>query len=258
LIVGIVAGYLVRIGRRDALSKVALGVGAAIALSVAIGLVVALTIQELPEVIQATAEATASLVAVSVLTWMTFWMRRQSRALKGDLERGVDLAITSGGTFALVMLAFAAVVRDGVETVLFLVPIVSFEGSGITTFIGGVVGLAVAIGVGWAIFVAGRRVNLRRFFNVTGTVLIFVAAGLVAFAISELGNAGLISNGGVAFDLSGILSDTSALGSVLHGLFGYRAAPTPLELVGYLAYLVPVLGLFVLDRPLVRRPAAAA
>jgi high-affinity iron transporter len=258
LIVGIVAAYLVKIGRRDALPRIAVGVGSAIALSIAIGVAVTLAIAELPEAVQATAEGIAAIVAVAVLTWMLFWMRRQGRAMKGELEHGIDLAITEGGTFALVALAFVAVIREGVETALFLVPILSFNGTGIDTIVGGLLGLAMAIGVGWAIFIAGRRVNLRRFFTVTGTVLIFVAAGLVAFAIAEFGNAGLIANTGVAFDLGGVLPDTSPLGSILHGLFGYRSAPTPLELLGYVGYLLPVLILFVLDRPLIRRPAVAA
>jgi high-affinity iron transporter len=258
LIVGIVAAYLVKVGRRDALGRVAAGVAAAVALSIAIGVIVTLTIEELPELIQASAEAIAALAAVAVLTWMLFWMRRQGRAMKGELERGVELAITNGGTFALVTLAFVSVIREGVETALFLVPILSFNGTGVDTLVGGLIGLAVAVGFGWAIFVAGRRVNLRRFFTVTGAILIFVAAGLVAFAIHEFGEAGLYANAGTAFDLGGILSDESPLGSILHGLFGYRSAPTPLELLGYVAYLVPVLVLFVIDRPLNRRPAVAA
>jgi high-affinity iron transporter len=248
LIVGIVCAYLVKIGRRDALAKVALGVAAAVGLSGAIGIIVTLTIDELPEVIQATAEATSAVIAVAVLTWMLFWMRRQGRALKGELEHGVDLAISDGSTIALVTLAFVSVFREGIETALFLIPIVSFNGSGIDTLLGGLAGLVVAIGVGWAIFVGGRRVNLRRFFTATGTILIF----------AEFGNAGLYANGGLAFDLSGVLSEESPLGSVLHGLFGYRSAPTPLELVGYVAYLIPVLILFVLDRPLLRRRPATA
>jgi len=258
LIVGIVAAYLVKIGRRDALPKVALGVAAAIGLSVGIGVVVTLTIQRLPLLVQDGLEGLAALLAVGVLTWMLFWMRRQGRALKGELEHGVDLAITEGTTLALVGLAFVAVIREGVETVLFLIPILSFNGTGIDIVLGGVLGLAVAAGFGWAIFVAGVRVNLRRFFTVTGTVLIFVAAGLVAFAITEFGEAGLLTNAGVAFDLNAVLPDRGSLGSVLHGLFGYRSAPTPLELFGYLAYLVPVLVLFVADRPLIRRPAPPA
>jgi len=258
LIVGIVAAYLAKIGRRDALPKVALGVAAAVGLSIAIGVVVTLTIQQLPPLVQDGLEGLAALLAVGVLTWMLFWMRRQGRALKGELEHDVDLAITKNTTLALVGLAFVAVIREGVETVLFLIPILQFNGTGIDTLAGGVLGLAIAVVVGWAIFVAGVRVNLRRFFTVTGTVLIFVSAGLVAFAIAEFGDAGLITNAGTAFDLNGVLPDGGALGSVLHGLFGYRSAPTPLELLGYLAYLISVLVLFITDRPLIRRPAPPA
>jgi high-affinity iron transporter len=258
LIVGIVAAYVAKIGRRDALPKIAIGVAAAIGLSIAIGLVVTLTIERLPLVVQATAEGIAAIVAVTVLTWMLFWMRRQGRALKGELERGVDVALTEGTTIALVGLAFLAVIREGVETVLFMIPILAFNGTGFDTILGGVLGLAVAAGVGWAIFVAGVRVNLRRFFTVTGTILIFVAAGLVAYAVAEIGETGLIANTGTAFDLNGVLSDVSPVGSVLRGLFGYRSAPTPLEALGYLVYLVPVLALFVLDRPLIPRRAVAS
>jgi len=258
LIVGIIAAYLVKIGRRDALGKVATGVVAAIGLSVAIGLGITLTIEKLPLVVQETLEGLAAVLAVGVLTWMLFWMRRQGRALKGELEHGVDAALTKNSTTALVALAFLAVIREGVETVLFLIPILSFQGTGIDVLLGGIVGLAVAIGVGLAIFVAGVRVNLRRFFTATGVVLIFVAAGLVAFAIAEFGEGGLIANTGTAFDLNAVLPDRGPLGSVLSGLFGYRSAPTPLEVVGYVAYLIPVLFLFVLDRPLIRRTAVAA
>jgi high-affinity iron transporter len=258
LIVGIVAAYLVKIDRRDALPKVALGVAAAIGLSVAIGVAVTLTIQRLPTLVQDGLEGLAALLAVAVLTWMLFWMRRQGRALKGELEHDVDLAITKNTTLALVGLAFVAVIREGIETVLFLIPILQFNGTGLDTLIGGLLGLFIAAAVGWAIFFAGVRVNLRRFFTVTGAVLIFVSAGLVAFAIHEFGEAGILTNAGTAFDLNGVLPDGGALGSVLRGLFGYRSAPTPLELFGYLAYLVPVLVLFIADRPLIRRPAPPA
>jgi high-affinity iron transporter len=258
LIVGIIAAYLVKIDRRDALGKVAIGVVAAIGLSIAIGLVVTLTIERLPLVLQETLEGLAGVLAVVVLTWMLFWMRRQGRLIKGELEHGVDAALTQGSTMALVALAFLAVIREGVETVLFLIPILSFQGTGIDLVVGGVAGLAVALAFGWAIFVAGIRVNLRRFFTVTGVILIFVSAGLVAFAIHEFGEAGLIANTGVAFNLQPILPDNGPIGSVLRGLFGYRAAPTPLEVIGYFGYLIPVLSLFVIDRPLIRRPAVAA
>ena len=103
----------------------------------------------------------------------------------------------------------------------------------------------MAVAIGYAIFRMGVRIDLRRFFTFTGVVLIFVSAGLVAFAIHAFGEAGLIVNQGAVFDLNGVLPATSPLGSVLAGLFGYRAAPTPLEVIGYFGYLIPVLLLFV-------------
>jgi high-affinity iron transporter len=258
LIVGIIAAYLVKIGRRDALPKVATGVVAAVGLSIGLGLLITFTIGKLPLVVQETLEGLAAVLAVAVLTWMLFWMRRQGRAIKGELEHGVDVALSTGSTRALVGLAFLAVIREGVETVLFLIPILSFNGTGIDVVLGGVLGLLISVAVGWAIFAAGVRVNLRRFFTITGTVLIFVAAGLVAFAIAEFGEGGLIANTGVAFDLNRVLPDNGPVGSVLRGLFGYRSKPTPLEVIGYVGYLVPVLFLFVLDRPLLRRPGRPA
>jgi high-affinity iron transporter len=259
LIVGILAAYLVKIGRRDALPRVLAGVLGALGLSVAIGLAIVITIGDLPALVQDTAEGVAGLLAVAVLTWMLFWMRRQGRALKGELEHDIDVALTGGSTAALVGLAFVAVFREGIETVLFLVAVISSAGAGLPVFGGAVLGLAIAVGIGIAIFVGGVRINLRRFFTVTGTVLIFVAAGLVAFSIHEFGEAGVIPNAGAAFNVGGILSETSPLGSVLAGLFGYRSRPTPLEVIGYLAYLVPVLALFILDGrvPFRRQPVTA-
>lgn len=258
LIVGIVAAYLVKVGRRDALPRVWLGVGAAVALSVGIGVLIVSTIGRLPLVVQETIGGVAALIAVGVLTWMLFWMRRQGRAMKGELEHGVDLALARGSVAALVGLAFVAVIREGLETVLFVAVIFSATEQGPGPAIGTVAGLAVAVAIGWAIFVAGVRVDLRRFFTTTGILLIFVSAGLCGFAVAEFGEAGLIPNSGVVFDLAGVLPETSPLGSVLAGLFGYRAAPTPLEVIAYLAYLVPVLFLFLRgDRRPTPRPTEA-
>ncbi len=246
LIVGIVGAYCVKVGRRDALRSVTIGVAAALAVSVGAGLLVTLTVGSLPIAVQETLEAVAALFAVAVLTWMLFWMRRQGRAMKGELEQGVDVALAQGTTAALVGLAFVAVVREGLETVLFLLALGAQTSDLIvSTLVGAAAGLAVAVAIGYGIFRAGIRVDLRRFFTWTGVVLIFVSAGLVAFSIHALGEAGLIVNQGAVFDLSGVLPQNGPIGSVLAGLLGYREAPTPLELIAYLAYLVPVLILFV-------------
>jgi high-affinity iron transporter len=260
LIVGIIAAYLVKIGRRDQLGKVWIGVGAAIVLSITAGIVVVGTVRSLPLVVQETFEGLAGLTAVAVLTWMIFWMRRHGRAIKGELEWGVDTALAAGGALALAGLAFVAVLREGLETVLFLLAILASAGAGLPTLLGALVGLVVAVAIGWGIFAAGVRIDLRRFFTITGVVLVFVSAGLVAFAIHEFGEAGLITNTGTAFSLGGVLPETSPLGSVLAGLFGYRSEPTPLELAGYLVYLVPVLVAFLFGDRITRltRPSAAA
>ena len=245
LIVGIIAAYLVRVGRRDALPKIWLGVGAAAGLSVLAGIVVVATVGRLPIVVQETIEGIAAIAAVVVLTWMLFWMRRQGRALKGELERGVDDALVVGSTTALVSLAFIAVIREGLETVLFLFAIGSSSGSVLNLLVAALAGLGTAVAIGYAIFALGVRIDLRRFFTITGIVLIFVSAGLVAFAIAEFTEAGLLPTTATVFDLGSVLSEQSPLGSLLAGLFGYRSAPTVLEVAGYLAYLVPVLILFV-------------
>ena len=245
LIVGIIAAYLVRIGRRDALPKVWLGVAAAVGLSVVAGILVVATVGRLPLVVQETIEGVAALLAVVVLTWMLFWMRRQGRALKGELERGVDEALVVGSTTALVSLAFIAVIREGLETVLFLFAVGSSSGSVVNLMVASFAGLAAAVAIGFAIFALGLRIDLRRFFTVTGIVLIFVSAGLVAFAIGEFTEAGLLPVTPTVFDLGSVLSEQSPLGALLAGLFGYRSAPTVLEAIGYLAYLIPVLLLFV-------------
>jgi high-affinity iron transporter len=258
LIVGIIAAYLVKVGRRDALGKVWLGVGVAVALSVASGILVVTTVGRLPLVVQETIEGVAALAAVAVLTWMLFWMRRQGRALKGELERGVDAALAVGSTTALAGLAFFAVAREGLETVLFLFAVWSSSGDVTGLLVAALAGLAVAVGIGYAIFAMGVRIDLRKFFTITGVVLIFVSAGLVSFAIAEFTEAGLLPVTPVVFDLGTVLPETSPLGSLLAGLFGYRSAPTMLEVVGYLAYLVPVLTIFVFGGRAPKAAAAAA
>ena len=259
LIVGIVAAYLVKTGRRDTLPAVWIGVAAAVALSIAVAVIASVTIGELPFVVQELIGGMATLIAVGVLTWMLFWMRRQGRHMKGELEQGVDQALIGGSLLGLAGVAFVSVAREGLETVLFLSVVFSAAAPGPEPAIGAVLGLAVAVGIGIAIFAFGVRVDLRRFFQVTAVILIFVAAGLCAYAVHEFGEAGVIANSGTVFDISDVLPESSPLGAVLAGLFGYRSAPTPLEVVAYFAYLIPVVTIYlVTDRPRqAPRPATA-
>jgi high-affinity iron transporter len=258
LIIGIIVAYLVKVGRRDAVRLVAYGVVAAVALSLAVGLVVFATVGELPEVAQETFEGIAALLAVVVLTWMLFWMRRQGRAMKGELETSVAAALGRGSALALAGLAFVAVAREGLETVLFMLAIVGSSQDVTATTLGAVLGLVVAVSIGIAIFALGVRVNLRQFFTVTGVLLIFVAAGLLAHAVHEFTEAGWLPETAVAFDLSGVLARDGLIGSLLAGLFGYRPAPTWAELVAYFAYLIPVLIIFLAPARVPARAAVAS
>lgn len=260
LIVGIICAYLVKLGRRDALPKVILGAVLAAGLSLASGVIVVNTIGRLDHRLQATLEGLAAVVAVLIMTRMLFWMRRQGRAIKGELESQVSAALAMGSTRALIGLVFIAVIREGVEmTLFFLAILASQSGDATSAVIGGLLGLTVAMALGWAIFAAGIRINLGRFFTVTGILLIFVSAGLVVYAITEFTEAGYLPVVAPLFDVSSILPQSSAIGSVLTGMFGYRAAPSSVQIAAYLLYLVPVLFLYLSDwRPSFRRRAVAS
>jgi high-affinity iron transporter len=260
LIVGIICAYLVKLDRRDALPKVVLGTVLAVLLSLVIGVVIVNTIGRLDHRLQATLEGIAALAAVVIMTRMLFWMRAQGRAIKGELESQVSTALALGSTRALIGLVFIAVIREGLEMTLFFLAIIGSEsGDATSAVIGGLMGLAVAVVLGWAIFAAGIRINLGRFFKVTGVLLIFVAAGLMVYAVNEFTEAGWLPVFSPVFDFSSILPQSSLIGSVLTGMFGYRAQPTGLQIAAYLLYLVPVLFLYLSDwRPSLRRGAVAS
>jgi len=248
LIVAIVAGYLVRTGRSDAMGSVWFGVGAAVVLSIVLGVVLELTASELPQKIQELFEAAVGLFAVVVLTSMVLWMGKAARSIRATLHAGIDAAFASGAQGrALAFLAFFAVAREGLESVLFLLAAYQQrEDVGIEAFVGAVLGLAVAVGIGVTIHRGGRRLDLGRFFRWTGVFILFVAAGLLAGSLKSLHEAGLWNHlQATAFDLSDLLPADGALGTLLSGILGYRDTPSVGEVLIYLAYLLPVLALFL-------------
>ncbi len=166
-------------------------------------MVIVNTLGRLDHRLQATLEGIAAVAAVVIMTRMLFWMRRQGRAIKGELESQVSAALALGSTRALIGLVFIAVIREGLEMTLFFLAIIGSEsGDATSAVIGGLLGLVVAMGLGWAIFAAGVRINLRRFFTVTGVLLIFVAAGLVVYAVTEFTEAGYLPQVAALFDAS--------------------------------------------------------
>jgi high-affinity iron transporter len=262
LIVAIICAYLARTGNQQHFPRVFVGAGAAIAVSVAAGILLFVTVGELPAPWEQLFEAATLLAAAAVVTWMLFWMRRQARHVKGDLQAAVDRALDQGSVTALVVLAFVAVIREGLETSLFLVGQAnSAEQGAPSVVIGALVGLAVAALLGVGFYHGSRRINLATFFRWTGVALIFIAAGLLSTAVHELVEIGVIPFGGqTLFDLSAVLPHEgeagNLLGQFLRALFGYSATPEATTFVAWLAYVVVVLALFL--RPTSSGPAPAA
>ena len=255
LIVGIVLSVLRRLDKSKQAPSVWWGVLAAAAASIASGI----ALNALGIVFEGRGEAIfegfAMLTAAGVLTWMIFWMQRQSRNIGKSLASEVEQAIESGtSTWALFSLAFVAVMREGIETVLFLTAAV-FGATPGETLLGGGLGLVVAIALGWLIFVGGRELNLKRFFSVTGLLLLLFAAGLAAHGVHELQEARLlpvfIEH---VWDLNPLLDENGTLGSFLKALFGYNGNPTLLEVIVYGLYLI-VIGRISLRSQIIATPA---
>lgn len=246
LIVGIVASYLTRTGRAEWLPALWIGVLLACGVSLAVGAGLDIVSGELPQRAQELFEACVGLIAVALLTSMVFWMRKAARSIKGELHAGIDAALSGERQgLALVGLAFLAVVREGLESVFFLLAILQ-QSSGWEAPVGAALGLAAAIVVGFAIHAMGMRLNLRAFFRWTGIFILFVAAGLVANAVRALHEAGLWNSlQQTAYDIGAILPVDGPLGSVLSGLFGYQERATLGEVLAYLAFLVPALAFFL-------------
>jgi high-affinity iron transporter len=251
LIVSIILAYLKQLGATDRSRLVWWGTGLAVLLSAAVGTLIFAAGAEFEGAAEEIFEGLVTLAAVSVLTWMIFWMRRQGARIKSELQERVDTALVAGG-LALAGLAFFAVLREGIETALFLFAAAqgtAVEGTTVDAtaqIVGAVLGLALAIVLGVLLYRGGLRLNLRSFFRVTGLILIVVAAGLLAYSLHELQEAGWLPFlEGHAFDLSASLPDDEGPGAILRGLIGYNADPTWLEVVGWFAYLVVVGGLFL-------------
>jgi len=264
LILAIICAYLAKTGNRQYFSRIFAGAGLAVVLSAVIGIVIFVTVGSFQEPYEQLFEAITLIVAASVVTWMLFWMRRQAGSVKGELQAAVDRALDNGGANAMAVLAFVAVIREGVETSLFLVgqaAVASAEGGAIWVLIGAVIGIAIAGVLGVGFYHGSRRINLGTFFRWTGVALVFIAAGLLGHAVHELIEIGVINVGTqTLFDISAILPHDeqggSLLGQFLAALFGYTSTPEVTTFVVWLTYVIVVLSLYL--RPVKRTPAPSS
>jgi high-affinity iron transporter len=239
LIVGIIAAFLVTRGR--GLRPMWLGVALAIALCASLAVIFTVVGSQLSFKARETAEGVLSLVAVAGVTYMIVWMRRHSRELKGQLESRAALALTAGSGLALAFMAFFAVLREGLETAIFLLAAFQQTADPLVAGLGALIGVLVAVGLGYGIYRGGIRIDMARFFKVTGVVLVFVAGGLLASAVHEFAEAGVLTAGqSAAFDLSWLVSPGSVQASLITGMFGLQPVPTVAEVFVWLAYVVPM------------------
>lgn len=265
LVVSILIAYVVKRGRRAALAPIWTGVGVAVAISVGFALLLNLVIaQEEHFRIQELAGGVLSLVAVGLVTWMVFWMRKAARFMKAELEGKLDSALDMGPV-ALVTVAFLAVGREGLETALFLWTNISHStGSAVRPVTGAVLGLLTAAVLGYLLYRGGLKLNLKQFFTWTGAGLIVIAAGVFGYGFHDLQEADVLPGlQAVAFTPGDFFADLGRPGewaqTLLHGIFNLTPQVTWLQLIMWLAYVVPVMYLFLrpAKAPAPAKPAAS-
>ena len=256
LIVGVVAAYLVKVGRRNLLPKVWFGVIIAAALPLSLGAIMTWGPYTLSFQAQEILGGTLSLVAVAMVTWMILWMSSNSRQFARKLREDTATQLASGSEWGVVWIAFIAVAREGIETALFVWATIksSAESAIAAPALGVVTGLLVAVIIGWLIYTGAARINLSIFFNITGLLLIFVAAGIVSYGIGDLQEASVIPGWGTPiYDITAYLdgsvyswlTSSSWWWTLLEAMFNVNAAPTHLQLIGWVLYIVIILPLFL-------------
>ncbi len=247
MIVAVLLSYLNRIGQRRYFKDVFLGVSVALVLVLGGGIAAFLLIDQYDgSNVQTYFETATYLIAAGALTYMTFWMQSHARNMTKELERRSDLALSGGTRAGLGILAFQAVGREGVETMVFTLAIVFASTKQAATPVhgdfllaGAALGLLIALGTAFAIYRLGARLNLRRFFQILGVLLMIFAAGLLVDAVENLQQLGWLSFGQTAlWNTSGWVSEGSSIGDVLHSLLGYAERPTVLQAVVWAGYVV--------------------
>jgi high-affinity iron transporter len=259
LLVAIVLAYLVKIGRREDFRQVWYGVGAAVAVSLAVGAALFVTAGGLEGTAEYVFEGTAMWVAVGFLTYMVLWMRRESRTVAQGIRRGVDGAVEKGTQLALISLVFVMVVREGIETALFIFGITQTS-TPLQVALGAALGVAAAVALGYAVYAGGKRINLGSFFKITGLLLILVAAGLLAHGVAEFQEAGLLPELVPLWDVSGapVVGEESLVSELLTAFFGWDPEANLLEVIAWAAYLLAVGYAFLRPQPLPERVASPA
>ncbi len=246
LLLGIVYACLDRIGRNDGRHWVSLGAVAGVLASIAMGAAVLWLSGPLVDLGPDLVGAAIMFVAVALLTWHGWWMRQHARLIRCEVQKRIETARAARRVWVVGLIAFTGVFREGAETVLFLWGLLSQAtvASGWLSLAGAVAGLACAGALGWAVFRGGKHISLPRFFAATSALVLLLAAGLFSSGVGRLQGLGALPNGGAVWDTSAFLSDRGLIGGFLGGLVGYRAAPSALEVLAWVGYLMVATALF--------------
>ncbi len=246
LVVVILIAYLVKTERRHLLPRIWAGVTTAVLVSLAFGALLTFGPQRLTFQAKEALGGTLSIVAVGFVTWMVFWMTRHARGLSGELRGKIDTA-ADAGRLSLIVVAFLAVGREGLETALFLWSAAqATSNSESAGLVGGLLGILTAVAMGYAFYKGVLKINLATFFRYTGVILIVVAAGVLSYGIHDLQEAGVLPGlYNLAFDLSRQVPESSWYGTLLKGTVNYSQNTTWLQAIAWLVYLVPTLAVFL-------------
>ena len=245
LIVGILISYTIKLGQRTLLKYIWGGVAVAVLSCVGVGTVLNFTSAELSDRGEEAFAGTTSLLAVAVVTWMVFWMKRTARYLRSDLAEKVEKAITVG-PIALAIAAFLAVVREGLETSLFVYSNFKSVASPLNSAIGLITGFLLAIALGYLLYRSSISLDLSKFFTYTGIALVIVAAGVLSYGIHEFQELGFLPGADAfAWDVTSVIAKDSLLGGLLAGMVGFDTTTSWLQLGIYLLYLIAVLTPFL-------------
>jgi high-affinity iron transporter len=245
LVVSILVAYLVKSDRRSLLPKIWVGVGIAIAVSLIFGAALTFGPKGLTFEAQELIGGLLSIIAVGFVTWMIFWMASAARTISGELRTQVDRA-AEAKPWSLIIVAVLAVGREGLETALFLWAATRATGTTTVPLLGALLGLLTAVALGYLFYRGAIRINLTKFFTWTGLFLIIVAGGVLAYGIHDLQEARFLPGlYNLAFDVSHIIPPTSWHGTLLKGIFNFSPATTKLELIAWIAYVIPTTALFL-------------
>ncbi|OJF16104.1 iron uptake transporter permease EfeU [Couchioplanes caeruleus] len=247
LVVSILIAFLVKSGRKDRLVQVWAGVGLAVTLSVFFGWLLSYTSTTLLQRYEHRElfEAVTSILAVGFVTWMIFWMRRAARSIAGELRGKLQDALAVG-SIAVAVMAFLAVIREGLETSLIFYSAVQGASSGSGPLVSLLAGIASAVVIGWLMYATAVRIDLSLFFTWTGALLILVAAGILKYGVHDFQEANVLSGlYDLAYDVSGVLDPSAWYTALLAGMFNITPTASVLETVAWAAYGIPVLAIFL-------------